>query len=341
LRLDFVHRIKIAMTDSAQNWRAVPVLVQDMYIKYAATARELVEGEPNSEEGWILETDEIGPVLLKQANTGVDTPLGNTGDIDTSALHEGTGGFATLGNAHRTAQSWMGGPNPLTAMLLSGALAGGLGYGGGWLLHKLFPKHFSNRTPTAFGVLGGLGGAGSEFFMHGMPGIKHYGWEGMLKQQPLQGGPQYPDTEGLSVADYKAGSGRFGGVLDRLIHKLNVSPVSEEFEKHASAAGAMLPTIPTDEWGRVVLRDPFLDDREKALASGIVAGAGAMRGSRWVSPRDVMGLALNAGLGRVMGGIGSLAAKVVGLGEPVQQGLQRAGLLAGAVRGLINMAQGA
>lgn len=300
------------MTDSTQNWAEVPFLVQDLYVKYANDARILLGGEANKPEGWVLDTEEVGPVLLKRA--------------------EGEGILPKVGDAWRTAQSFMGGPNPTTAMLLGGALAGGLGYGGGYLLHKLFPQWFNKRFAATAGIAGGIGGAGANFLLQGVPALQYYGPKGMFIQQPLQGG-SYPKP---------GASSRFTGVLDRLTEKLGVSVDDEEFEKHAqrmytSGAGGQLPQIPTDGWGRVVMRDPFLLDSEKAVAAGLVAGAGAMRGSRMVSPRDVATLAINAGLGAGYGYIGAIAARFMGLTNPVQKGIQRAGLLAGAIRGITGM----
>ncbi len=367
---------------SNSNWAAVPVLVRDLYVKYAGDAWQLARGKQNHPLGWVLVTEEIGPVLVKRA---VETPLGDTADIDASQLHEiGSNFLPSAGKAFRGAQSLIGGPNPLTSMLLTGALTGGLGYGAGWLLNKLFPKAFNKRTPRAFGLLGGLGGAGSNFLLHGVPALKHQGIKGLVTQQPLQGGKPYADTVGIPEADYAAGSdmarmtvggkwntgsrqwdypdspstGQYGpvpdpeyykrynkpgasshlaGVLDRLTAELGVECPAADFEKHALAGAEYLEAIPTDEWGRVVMRDPFLEHPEKAIVAGLPAAAGAMRGSRWVSPRDVASVAANAGLGYGYGYLGSLAAKFMGLTEPLQKGIQRAGLLAGAIRGIIGM----
>lgn len=370
------------MTDSNQNWAAVPVLVGDLYVKYAGDARELAEGKQNHSLGWVLQTEEIGPVLVKRA---VATPLGDTADIDASQLHKiDSDFFPAVGRTFRGAQSLVGGPNPLTSMLLTGALTGGLGYGAGWLLNKLFPGAFNKRTPLAFGLLGGLGGAGGNFLLHGAPALKHQGVKGLITRQPLQGGKPYADTAGIPEADYSASSdmarmtaggkwnsgtkkwaypggnstGQYGpvpdpeyykrynkpgasshlaGVLDRLMEDLGVECLASDFEKHALAGAEYLEAIPTDEWGRVVMRDPFLENPEKAIAAGLPAAAGAMRGSKWVSPRDVASVAANAGLGYGYGYLGSLAAKFMGLTKPLQKGIQRAGLLAGAIRGIIGM----
>lgn len=50
-------------------------------------------------------------------------------------------------------------PSPLTAMLTSGALGAGLGYGGGMLAEQLMPEQYRGRLRKTTALLGGLGGA--------------------------------------------------------------------------------------------------------------------------------------------------------------------------------------
>lgn len=50
-------------------------------------------------------------------------------------------------------------PSPLTAMLTSGALGAGIGYGGGRLAELLVPEQYRGRLRKTTALLGGLGGA--------------------------------------------------------------------------------------------------------------------------------------------------------------------------------------
>lgn len=50
-------------------------------------------------------------------------------------------------------------PSPLTAMLTSGALGAGIGYGGGRLVEQLMPEQYRGRLRKTTALLGGLGGA--------------------------------------------------------------------------------------------------------------------------------------------------------------------------------------
>jgi len=365
------------MTDSTQAWQAVPARVRELFIKYAYDAGQLIRGPSNHKYGWVLETGEVGPVMVKYAE--IESPVALPAAINASGAQQASAGIGpALGNAWRSAQGAVGGPNPLTAMLLGGALAGGLGGGAGWLLHKLFPGSFSDRAPLAMGILGGLGGVGANALVHGYPAIKHQGIKGLWTQQPLQGGAPYEDTAGIDpelysgAADFrrtaagykwdgktqrwnrpdgtstgkygplpapipKMGSdSRFDDVLEKTAAEVGVQCPQEDYEKHADAGG-YLPSIPTNAWGQVVFHDPYLDNTEKALVAGLPAAAGAMRGSDIVSPRDVAKVAVNAGLGYGYGSIGGLAAKFMGLTPRIQKGLQRAGLLAGAIRGITGM----
>jgi len=323
------------MTDTQQNWAAVPVLVGDLFVKYAASARQCANGEQNYQEGWAINTPEVRPVLIKRA---VEQPdVQNIPATPQTGLAGVLPSMSQVSDGWRTAQAYMGGPNPLTSMLLSGALMGTLGYGGGWVLNKLMPGVFDKSTAGKWGAIGGLGGAGAAGLIHAPHAIKNDGIMGLLKTQPFQRKPKEPVPEtpkpGMVVA-----SSYLGAVLDNIEECCGLSSDPADYEKHASAGGDLYGmTIETDDWGRAVFRDPFLADAEKALAAGLPAAAGAMRGSKYVSPRDVATVAVNAGLGYGYGYLGSLAAKFLGMSAPMQKGLQNAGLLAGAVRGVTGM----
>jgi hypothetical protein len=120
-----------------------------------------------------------------------------------------------------------------------------------------------------------------------------------------------------------------------------IVPVDDEFtEKAADIAGAALRPVPTDQWGRAIMYDPFLDDQSKATASGLPMAAAAAKGSNWVTPMDIARVASNTALGRATGwGIGQLASAFFGFTPQVREGLQQAGTLAGAVRGVLGMLQ--
>lgn len=294
---DFVNETNIMDTKLA--WEDVPVTVGRLVRKYAGPVGHIMAGEPNCSEGWYLKIPECGPVLVKKAETGF---------------------FPAVGNISRGIQTAMLGPNPLTAMLLGGALAAPVGYGAGWLLHKLLPQYFRKSTATRGALLSGLAGTVPGALLEAYPAVVNQGIKGLITRQPFQGGEMYKGS-------------RFEGMVDDLEEMTHLTVDDPNLEKAALAGADYLPRVPTDEWGRVIMRDPFLDGPEKAIAAGLPAAAGAARGSHWVSPLDVAKVAAGAGLGAAFGrGLGAIAAPFLGLTPAAQEGIQRAGLLAGAIK---------
>jgi len=201
----------------------------------------------------------------------------------------------------------------------------------------------------------GLGaGAG---YIHGYPNVKELGWRGLFEPsrfQGRQGGadtihnlelPGQPLSAEENAEEQRAGdptkqsSDVIGYALKLACAEYELVPSEDLFvEKAANIAGAGLGPIPTDRWGRVIMDDPFLDDQSKAVAAGLPFAATASTGSRWVSPMDVARVAANSALGRATGwGIGQLARTFLGCTPQLQEGLQQAGTLAGAVRGVLSM----
>ncbi|GAF69833.1 unnamed protein product, partial [marine sediment metagenome] len=96
------------------------------------------------------------------------------------------------------------------------------------------------------------------------------------------------------------------------------------------------PDIDVPYWLDTVRRDYAMPLPIKALVGGLVAGAGAMRGSRLVAPIDVAKVAVNAGLGAMYGNaIGMIAGPVLRLTPKARDDIQKAGLLAGIFKSLL------
>jgi len=422
------------MSDIKQSWHEVPNNVTRLYVKYADDALEAALADPTNRDGWTIQTEELGPVLVKRA--GMDAIWKNLG------LDKGL--FPAVGRWGRGAQKLLGGPNPMTAMLLGGALGGGLGYMGGRAANALFPNYLGRNAGKRLALMGILAGAGIPGAIHLPSALKHYGLAGLFKQQPLQGGPEYPPMSQNvgSQSGYDAQRRTLRGEdswLDRLTsnpmgttpmfkdepqyHSRNFPAVNpkppsgydaqrrqlsgdtnwvdwftgnkpmqpqpefkdldppgywkgaadtyEELLKQASedfqikcaygshgvnydyvgdallgassrygpsAAGGAIGKLPVDQWGRVVMRDPYLDNAEKAFAAGLPAAAAAAKGSNLVTPMDVARVAANVGLGGIAGftlaQLGVLAADA----QPkFVSGMQRLGMIAGGVKGLIGM----
>lgn len=333
----------------SENWLAVPYRVRDLYIKYAGAAYDLMQ-QPPDEQGWLLHTDELGPVYIKNAKDGL---------------------LPMIGSGYNDAQRLIGGPNPLTSMLLSGALGAGIGYGGGWLANKLLPEYVSPSAKKRLAIAGGLGMAAIPALFEAYPTMAELGPIGLVTQSRFQGRKAPPLESALTdpVLDDKGNP-----VIDPATGKPEVTPIAPLMpldrktprtepddplyatlakysalagvsfaddpimQKAAEAGGDFLPNVPTDEWGRVIMRDPFLDDQSKAVAAGLPFAATASTGSNWVSPYDIARVAAGTALGGFMGkAIGAVAGPFMALTPKARTGLQQAGMLAGAVKSIMGI----
>lgn len=330
-----------------QDWLEVPERVQSLYAKHAADAVALVRGPKTIPAGWILDT-EVGPVFISKYAFDV-MPILEKGRQALSAVP------GVLSAGATGIQKALGGPNPLTASLLGGALGAGLGYGGGWLANKIAPNYIGPDAAWKWSLLGGVGGAGVPAFVHGYPNTKELGWRGIFapsRYQGRQGGADtimnlFPKDRPLTAAEQQEVDDAAKYDQDNLVEDtlkkacaaFGLEPVIDAFvEKAADVAGATLGEIPTDEWGRVVMYDPYLDHNTKAVAAGLPYAASSATGSNWVTPMDVARVAANTVLGKGIGyGMGVVAKTFLGFTPQAQQGLQQAGMLAGAVRGVMRM----
>jgi len=323
------------MDEMDRNWLQVPFRLRKLYIKYAHDAYLLTAADPDADE-WTLQTEEVGPVLIKR---GAKTLLG------------------PVTTASRNLQSVIGGPNPLTSMLLGAALTGGLGYGAGWLLQRLAPKHFEEGLPNYTALAGALLGGLVPMATHGLPNWRNWGFnKGMTTASPLQGGPPYPGTTGqphdwkprivgpTPPEPYKApepltpmASSRFESALDRLADQFHVKTAYLDPTIYGESGGAYVDDVPTDKFGRTIIMDPYLPFPTRAVAAAVpIAAAG---GGRLASPMGiarVMGpLVGNAAQGYVMGkGLGALGRAIGVLKPKAVDDLSKAGIIAGIIKTL-------
>jgi len=126
---------------------------------------------------------------------------------------------------------------------------------------------------------------------------------------------------------------RFGGILDKILGSIKSSCDDPYLEKCAYPSGGYGISIAVDDWRNAIMQDRYLEPRDKAILAGLPVAAGASRGSRWVSPVDVAKVAASAGLGAFFGkAIGMVAGPFLALTPKAKQGIQNAGLLAGALK---------
>lgn len=219
-----------------------------------------------------------------------------------------------------------GGPTPLSASLLGGALGAGLGYAGGGALNAVLPQsqfdpRYAKRRQMLLTALGaGLGAA---------PGV---GW-GLESQK-------FPEGGWLKNFPFQKAS-------------------AEEFIKCAfNDDGALFtPSIPVDAFNQTVWSDvlqpanPFgtksqWGDNSQALqtpphvaaaVSGALASAAAVKQAPLVSPWDVALAAAYGGATGLAGGVllGKTLGALAGLRPESQQTLRQLGLWGGILSGVV------
>jgi hypothetical protein len=296
-------------------WRSVPFRVRHLFIKYAAAARAQMASDPTELR---IPTDEFGTLIVKVAEEPAPAaPL--------------PAPLAPITRAYEGAQSLMGGPNPLTSMLLSGALGAGLGWGGGWLLRKLMPGYFRDDLTKFTTPIGAVLGAAVPGVLEGYPNVSKLGWRGLFTAAPYQGGPDYPAEK----------TSNYAGTLERLkvamdmdeISRMSMDPPIPDGDN--ISGGLYVSDINVNRWANLVSNDPYIPEPNKALMAGLPMAAGASKGTWAVSPSDVGRVAAGAGLGYAYGTVlGSLASPFLRLTPKAQQDIQRAGLFAGAAKAL-------
>ena len=207
-----------------------------------------------------------------------------------------------------------GNPTPVSAMIGSGLLGAGLGYGTGWLLEHLISKKYMNRgrLRKTLGILGGLGAA--------VPGAL---WGVTNVQQGL------PFNK-ASCAKYEKPLPEEAELNEFFVKSL---------QKYADiAGGAGGDKIDVDAFNEILWNpgDPFTPPAIRAGASGLVTGAGEVIGSNFITPKDIARVAVGAGAGYVSGSIvGKTLGALAGLTPPVQEKLQQIGTWSGVLKSII------
>lgn len=200
-------------------------------------------------------------------------------------------------------------PTPLAAMLTTGLVGGGLGYGLGWAGEQLMPQNTrQGRLRKTLGILGGAAGAA----LGSVPGIANLGAGRSFfdPHSPLATQPDDVPLMGLGKASSFDGSDGDNPSL-----AVNVDAMGHTLW----SSGASPQLIGTTE---SVLRTA------ERMPGGI--------GSGWVTPMQVGYLAANMGAGYASGAmVGAALGVLTGLPEQTQNTLKRTGAYAGLVRAVV------
>lgn len=228
-----------------------------------------------------------------------------------------------------------GAPSPIISGLASGLLGAGIGYGTGWLGEKLMPdKWKKGRLSRTLAIMGGLAGAApSAVWMANnvSQGLPFYSGEAM-------------ETPAIDTS--------YMGETEKTMRGMNPYPAagkdweSKYFKQSAfgrTGYAGEFPPIDVSAFGATIWDDPRVANRltpaTKAVASGIVTGASALRGgARFVTPMDIARVAAGMGSGYVSGAlVGKALGVLVGMPSATQNRLKNVGLWSGVVANLVPM----
>ena len=202
--------------------------------------------------------------------------------------------------------------NPVAAMLTTGALGAGLGYGGASLASYFLPDTWDKKKFRRGGAL--LGGG-----LAATPGAAEV-FKSWLIGQPLLNG----DHMKRSYRQHR----------DKL-------PETKE----SSLPYSMEPRISGEDLMRMTWQHPLVSKQmapgQKALLSGAVRGATHVSGSPFFTPSDMARLTAGMGSGYGLGLIaGRVLGAVTGLTRPAQNTLANTGALAGALKATLPLIYG-
>lgn len=290
---------KVAAADAP--WEDVPRLA----VKYAVATCELATSlldEPYEGDIWASpETGKLAFAAMGDQPDHLNEPWVRVKSATTvSEVMSPLGQI--FGYTEGPLNEWHGGPRPVASALAGGLLTAGLGYAGGGLLERMVPKMFTpGAAQKRMALLGGAIGAA--------PGLM---------------GMALNNAEGRSVFD-KAAS------LQQAA-KLISEDEPPEFFKY-SHNFIFRPIIDVRHFNDSIWNDPFSSGADKAVASGLVYGAGTATNSNIVSPMDVTRMAVGMGTGYASATLmGKAFGVLAGLSPEAQQALQAAGMWSGVMR---------
>jgi len=224
-----------------------------------------------------------------------------------------------------------GDPSPLTAMLTSGLLGAGLGYGGGYLMGSVLPGWNKKRLAATGAVLGGLTGAA--------PGAV-WGWVNSKHNKPLTSGwPIVPDKPARIDPTWE------------FEEDLPDTKAAAWDNDDTGAGGMFPPPIPVPALRDTLYYDPnvafAVNPATRNAAMSLVDTAAFLAESREQDPQrssmvtmgDLGRLTAGMGTGYVAGALfGKALGSIFGLPQKAQDILKTTGVVAGVINALTPMA---
>lgn len=239
-----------------------------------------------------------------------------------------------LGSHWQGANKAIGGPNPLTNMIVGGLLAGGAGYAGGKVLQTLFPDRYveGDKLPHTLGMAGAVAGIAP----------------GLLKAY------NYSQNDNSNILKAMVTS-------DHAPPASPMEKLSAGFSLPSQTGAFGLRSIPVDAFNRVVWNDvrkgvataasnpygtksPWGTNEQElhtppavaAATTGLMSGIQAQVGSRMISPGDIVRGIASAGVGLATAHVaGRALGALAGLTPDAQNKLQDVGVFAGVLNGIV------
>lgn len=222
------------------------------------------------------------------------------------------------------------GPSPVAAMIGTGLMGAGAGYGAGALTEWLMPGVFEKKRLRRLGaILGGIGGA--------LPGL----WWGTVNlrhgKSMLDSWPHRP-TFGIAgrptEAEIEKAASEY--LTDRVVTLRRELLLRPEAKKAAWGEPVPLlysPIIPVDQFQTAVWLDSRTPVAYRGATAGLVDAASLSRGGiGMISPADIARVAIGAGTGYASATlVGKVLGALAGVSPQAQKVLQQSGTWAGVI----------
>jgi len=335
----------MANTATFYEWRLVPARVAEL-LPYAFTVKLAYERAAvavdllsTSVATWAPSANQItvyGPTLptdsarIKLAELLGKTPVmttfaATTPDWDKEIIIKRGSVVPGLPAVWNTGTAMLGGPTPLSNGLMTGLLAGGLGYGAGALAEQLFPERYIQRGKLrrTLGMIGALGGLATG-------GVNAYSNAKAMRTSMLKGlvtrndtpfeypHEQLPEKAAMSYDD----TGAYPGMplYQPNVHVSQFNQAAWNDVQRGFANGFQTHTPP----------------QYAAAATGLMSGIGASQRSPIIRPIDVIHGIASAGVGLATANIaGRALSAMAGLTPEGQNKLQDMGLWGGMMHAII------
>lgn len=320
------------MTHTVEHWRAVPVRVAELlpaaiaarlqYTKFAAETGDLAA----SFATWRPQTNEI---VIYREQTPAEEKVSGVFVFRRKAAFQPDpeqeigikqAGLPYVSNAFDFAQKALGGPTPLSNALVTGLVAGGLGYGTGALAEQLFPERFieRGRLRKTLGLAGVAAGAGlgiNNAYANARR-MRTGFWQGMLT-------PNNTKVAYLTGMNFPAipQSGPGMATSGRTLFEPSIS----------------VPQFNAMAWNDVQ-RGGFnsTPPMYAAAATGLMSGLAETQRSPIIRPVDVISGIASAGVGLATATIaGKALSALAGLTPAGQEKLQQMGLWGGMMHAIV------